>query len=204
MHSYSDSDVVVTNMALPLSTFLPPSPDLDDVHLLIAEDMLMLNSGVFLLRVGPWALQFLADVIAYETYSGGTHVGSADNYKQDQSAIKYVMSMHRNRRAWLLVPQRWFNAYGGVRDLNNHMAPQAPEAELPPAEWRIGDLQIHFPGGMKGNMRPYTEYVERNWRELSVPLAKTNWEFNINAYWFVAKDKRRNGIYDKLTTPLPP
>lgn len=36
---YSDSDVLVTNPAMPLEAFLPPSPEFDDIQLLIAEDM---------------------------------------------------------------------------------------------------------------------------------------------------------------------
>lgn len=53
----------------------------------------MINSGVFFLRVGPWALQFLADILAYETYTGEWHPGSELNYHQGQSAMKYVMEM---------------------------------------------------------------------------------------------------------------
>lgn len=53
----------------------------------------MINAGAYLIRVGPWGLQFLADVIAYESYTGERHPGSAANYKYDQSAMKYVMEM---------------------------------------------------------------------------------------------------------------
>jgi hypothetical protein len=63
-----DADIVLMNPQIPLDVFIPPSPEFDDVNMLVTHDRHGLNNGCFLIRVSPWAIKLLSGVIAYHNF----------------------------------------------------------------------------------------------------------------------------------------
>lgn len=79
-----------------------------------------------------------------------------------------------------------------------------PEAELDPGCWRVGDLQVHFPGDQRGWLGVWTNYIESNLKTIAVPVEKTNWPSMTRKFYAEAAKKRKQGLHDTLTTPQQP
>lgn len=78
------------NPNVPLEIFLPPSPDFDQVEILVTNDHNGLNNGVFLVRVDKWSAMLFAAVLSFRSYESQMKL----KYN-DQSAMEIIM-----RKVW--------------------------------------------------------------------------------------------------------
>lgn len=167
--SWTDADTVVTNPKLPLEMFLPPD-EFPHLHLLITADPNGPNNGIFFLKVHPWSAELLSTIIAYRTFRPD------DELKfRDQSALQQILKNKRFRRNFVIVPQRWFNAYQQEVDGSRTL----PFQILP------GDLLVHFPGvpNRGSRMRFWLDRAERHLPEWEVDLQDSIYPNATKAFW---------------------
>jgi len=100
-----DGDVTLVNPNIKLDAFIPPE-DQDDIHLVISDDYIGLNAGIFLIRVHPWSLNFLMKACSYTYYNKEKNLPYAD-----QSAMLHVLLDFKEEGHYIAVPQNWFNSY---------------------------------------------------------------------------------------------
>ncbi|PHH62673.1 hypothetical protein CDD81_6819 [Ophiocordyceps australis] len=142
-----DADSVIINYNTPLDIFLPPShvEELAHINILVTKDWNGLNNGIFGLRVGPYAAELFASIVAYSHYKPDTPL-----IFHDQSAMEEVLKMTKFGKHSATLPQRWFNAYTtGIENM-------PVESEV-----QAGDLLVHFAG--VGNR----ESVMAHWCDVS-------------------------------------
>lgn len=56
------------NPQISLDTFIPPSPEFDNVNLLMTYDRHGLNNGVFLIKINDWSAKLLTSVLAFRHF----------------------------------------------------------------------------------------------------------------------------------------
>lgn len=163
-----DADTVIMNPLVPLEIFLPPEDVPNPPHLITTKDHHGLNNGVFFLRICPWSVRLLADVLAFPRYRPTTQL----KY-QDQSAMESVLKMEGNHEYYVLVPMRWFNGY---------TAPTQDQVKANDA--RTGSLLVHLAGSsQKRHFRKWLTLAmdeKSGWR---VPLADTYYPAEVTHYW---------------------
>ncbi|PHH79096.1 hypothetical protein CDD82_2613 [Ophiocordyceps australis] len=142
-----DADSVILNYNTPLDIFLPPDhiEELRHINVLVTHDWNGLNNGIFGLRVGPYAAELFASIMAYSNF----HPDKPLRF-QDQSVMDEVLKQSKFGKHSAKLPQRWFNAYTtGIENM--------------PAESEVqaGDLLVHFAG--VGNR----ESLVTHWCDLS-------------------------------------
>lgn len=167
--SWVDADTVITNPNVPLDIFLPPQ-EFSHVHLLVTADPNGLNNGVFFIKVDPWSIKLLSSVVAYRVFHPETQLTF-----RDQSALGEVLKEQPFKKSFLLLPQRWFNAYQvGSHDDN------ARSFQI-----RRGDLLVHFPGVTNRDecMGKYLDRAERHMPDWELDLASTSYPNEIKEYW---------------------
>ena len=139
---WSDSDTLILNDRIRLESFIPPQNDAwtkndSEVHLLMARDHRGWNNGVFMIRVHPWSLAYLA-----RTYTWPDYHPRFKSFEQSAMARLYE-EFHDVRRHMVRVPMRWFNAYPAGHGV--YVAKKK-------------DFQVHFPGeGNKAIMHAAVE-----------------------------------------------
>jgi len=102
-----DSDVILANPNIKLEAFLP-NENMNNIHLIIADDVNGLNAGVFLMRVHPWSLNLLMRAMSYSYFNDKKGLKYAD-----QSSINNVL-FESEENNYIVVPQNWFNSYIGL------------------------------------------------------------------------------------------
>ena len=171
------------NPAIPWSIFLPP-PTVPDVHILGTQDENGFNAGMLILRVDPWTVLMLSQVLALKTLDP-----KADIPFYDQSAIENICRRPANRAHFLYQPRHWWNRYFFT-----------PDGREP------GEFLLHFAGIGTGKdsggsvekervMREFLEIAEapagtgdgRNWER---PLGETGYERETQDFWNLVKRVR--------------
>ncbi|CEL03104.1 hypothetical protein ASPCAL04261 [Aspergillus calidoustus] len=172
-----DADSAVLNPAIPLEIFLPPN-DLGDIHLVATKDHKGLNTGIFFLRVHPWAINLLAETLAFPAYNPSIDL----DIQVDQSAMERVLNGSRYRDHVTYLPRTWINAYEWAH---------AYEGEH-------GNYLVHFPGLGKQrwpHMERWLDIIERTPERWEVPVDQTGYLVDTEAFWYrVGKAK---GIIDE-------
>lgn len=164
------------NPNIPLEIFLPPA-DFPEIHIVLSKDWNGLNNGVFPMRVHPWSVELLSAVIAYPNNFPNTSL-----VFRDQSALGNLLeNVDYFKNSTIYAPLRWFNAYRGL--------PNGSLNEYHPRELQLrkGDLLVHFAGtsGSDRNesMSAFIEVAERHDPDWRLPLLKTSYSSEIDAFW---------------------
>jgi hypothetical protein len=148
---WADRDSMILDQCRSLEEFLPPPKksgsknkreapeDENNVNLLATEDWNGLNNGVFLLRVGDWAIDLFTAILAFRYYRP-----YVDLPFTEQSAMGIVMKEPQFKKKVRIVPQHWFNAYpkGKAQDFRDRKT----EDGLEKYHARRGDFLLHFAG----------------------------------------------------------
>lgn len=170
-----DADTVVMNPKISLDNFLPPE-EYNHIHLLMTNDGHGLNNGVFFIKVHPWSVELISTVIAYPIYRPDVEL----EYR-DQSALDNILKEKHFNKNYLLLPQRWINAY------------QYDFGDDNKRPWQInpGDLLVHFPGVPEGDkrMRLYADRAERHLPEWELDFQNTTYPQEIKEYWTEQHEK---------------
>lgn len=176
---WTDADTVVMNPKISLDVFLPP-PEWAHVNLLTTEDGHGLNNGVFFIKVDPWSVELLAAVIAFPSYRPEVTL----QYR-DQSALAEILKMENFKLNYLLLPQRWFNAY------------QAELSDDSRRPWQInrGDLLVHFAGvpSRDERIRAFLDRAERRLAEWEIDYQNTTYPREIEEFWGAEHEKLAKG-----------
>ncbi|KAF2731856.1 hypothetical protein EJ04DRAFT_609883 [Polyplosphaeria fusca] len=165
-----DRDTIIMDQCRPTSSFLPPDwhtrvadksqkgPPLD-VNLIVTKDHNGLNNGVFLLRVGNWALDMFTDILAFRDYKPDVEL-----IFTEQSAMENVMDEPKFKYQTQVVPQHWFNAFpaGGPDEYESRKSDKDYEG-MEDNRMRKGDFLLHFAGdGNKGeSISQWRDFVSR-------------------------------------------
>ncbi|KAL6711875.1 hypothetical protein ACN47E_002918 [Coniothyrium glycines] len=151
-----DRDTLILDQCRPITSFLPPEKshlgswwgrDGDQsaakkdntTNLIVNNDLNGLNNGVFLLRVGSWAIEFFTAVLAFRHYKP-----EVDLPFTEQSAMENVINTPQFKDQTRFVPQHWFNAYdqGGPLSFEERLDTNDMEEH----HVRRGDYLLHFAG----------------------------------------------------------
>ena len=175
LDSWFDADTVVMNPKISLDVFLPPE-EYPHIHLLVTADPRFLNNGVFFIRVHPWSVELLSAIIAYPNYEPDVQL----EYR-DQSALWNLLQEKPFKKNYLLVPQRWFNAYQAELNDDYQRAFQINR----------GDLLVHFPGvpSRDERMRAFIDRAERHLQEWELDYQNTTYPREIKEYWAETYEK---------------
>ena len=167
--SWVDADTVVMNPKIPLDVFLPPE-QFSHFHLLVTADPRGLNNGVFFIKVHPWSIELLSAIISYTLFRPETEL----EYR-DQSALAEILKEKQFKNNYLLLPQRWFNAYQA----------ELHDDETRSFHLRRGDLLVHFPGVPKRDerMKHFLDRAERHMPEWEVDIISTSYPTEIKEFW---------------------
>ncbi|CAI6341079.1 unnamed protein product [Periconia digitata] len=65
---WHDRDTVLMNPQIPLDIFVPPEANFSHINLLVTKDRNGLNNGVFMIRVGQWAMKLFASALSIREY----------------------------------------------------------------------------------------------------------------------------------------
>ena len=178
-HSWFDGDSVIMNPSIPWSIFLPP-PAVDDIHILGTQDENGFNAGMLILRVHPWTVLMLSQVLALKSLEP-----QADLPFYDQSAIENICRRPANRAHFLFQPRPWWNRYFFTADGREE-----------------GEFLLHFAGigtgkdsgGSEEKERVMQEFLTiaeapagKNWER---PLGGTGYERETQDYWNLIKKVR--------------
>ncbi|KAB8606258.1 hypothetical protein FH972_025887 [Carpinus fangiana] len=149
-----DVDTIVMNPLVPLDIFLPPpGPEWDHVNLIVAYDDQGLNSGIFLMRVRSWSVNYLAAVLSCSSFQPDEVLAFTE-----QGAMQRVIEQLPYGRDVIQVPQEWFSQYRFVvnkGDFLIHFAEQGDrddfmdewlrKAEEPMNGWPVDVELTRFP-----------------------------------------------------------
>ena len=169
------------NPAIPWSLFIP-SRGIDDIHVLATQDENGFNAGMLILRVDPWTVIMLSQVLALRALES-----NADLPFYDQSAIENICKRPGNREHFLYQPRHWWNRYFFTEDGREP-----------------GEFLLHFAGIGTGKdsggseekervMREFLGIAEappgtgegRNWER---PIESTKYEQETQDYWNLIRD----------------
>lgn len=164
-----DADTILLNPYVPVEVFLPPSPEFDDVHLLVTDDWNGLNNGVFPVRVNQWAVDLFAAIVSYRFYRPDTHL-----VFRDQSAMANLLEDPKFARHLVRAPQRWFNAYQGEHN-----------ETLAPFQVRRGDFLVHFAGvgDRDRRMAYWLDRVEQHLPDWEIEVQHTSYPGEAREFW---------------------
>lgn len=131
------------------------------------------NSGVFFLRVDPWTLKMLIEVLALPLTDNKHDLGMA----KDQSALEAVVESGPFRGRTAYQPRTWFNALYANRTF----------------EGEAGALLVHVPE-ISGNkwtaMDQYLGNVTKKHNPHEMKLSETQYESQVAEYWAQMREGR--------------
>lgn len=164
-----DADTIMLNPYVPLEIFLPPSPQFDDVHLLVTNDWNGLNNGVFPVRVNQWAVELFSAIISSRYYKP-----DQDLTFRDQSAMGTLLKDKKFAAHTVEAPQRWFNAYQGEHN-----------ETLAPYQVRRGDFLVHFAGVINRDERIlfWLERAEQHLPDWEMEVQHTSYPAEVKDFW---------------------
>ncbi|KAF2225014.1 hypothetical protein BDZ85DRAFT_194813, partial [Elsinoe ampelina] len=174
-----DADTVLLNPYVPVETFLPPSPEFDDVNLLVTRDWNGLNNGVFPVRVCQWSVELFAAIVSFRFYRP-----EAPLVFRDQSAMDELLKDARFRGNVVWAPQRWFNAYQGEHN-----------ETLAPFQVRRGDFLVHFAGvgDREKRMLYWLERAEEHLPDWEIEVRHTSYPTEAREFWMEERGRRSEG-----------
>jgi len=172
-----DADTILLNPHIPIETFLPPSPEFDDVHLVISRDWNGLNNGVFPVRVCQWAVDLFSAIVAFRHYRPEENLVFRDQSAMNMLLIERKFAMHT-----VAAPQRWFNAYQGEHN-----------ETLSPFQVRRGDFLVHFAGVIERNERMgyWLDRVEQHLPDWELEVQKTSYPQETRDFWAEQRAERK-------------
>ena len=178
-----DADTILLNPYIPIETFLPPSPEFDDVHLMVSNDWNGLNNGVFPVRVNQWAVDLFAAIVSFRHFRPESQLTF-----RDQSAMDELLKERKFARHTVQTPQRWFNAYQGEHN-----------ETLAPFQVRRGDFLVHFAGVIERNERMgyWLDRVEQHLPDWELEVQHTSYPVEVKEFW----SEQRAVSYTHLTLP---
>ncbi|KAH0292887.1 glycosyltransferase family 34 protein, partial [Aureobasidium sp. EXF-3399] len=164
-----DADTIMLNPYVPLEIFLPPSPQFDDVHLLVTNDWNGLNNGVFPVRVNQWAVELFSAIVSSRYYKP-----DQDLTFRDQSAMDTLLKDKKFAAHTVEAPQRWFNAYQGEHN-----------ETLAPYQVRRGDFLVHFAGVINRDERIlfWLERAEQHLPDWEMEVQHTSYPAEVKDFW---------------------
>jgi hypothetical protein len=164
-----DADTIMLNPYVPLEIFLPPSPQFDDIHLLVTNDWNGLNNGVFPVRVNQWAVELFSAIISSRYYKP-----DQDLTFRDQSAMDTLLKDKKFAAHTVEAPQRWFNAYQGEHN-----------ETLAPYQVRRGDFLVHFAGVINRDERIlfWLERAEQHLPDWEMEVQHTSYPAEVKDFW---------------------
>ncbi|KAI5239871.1 hypothetical protein E4T42_08542 [Aureobasidium subglaciale] len=164
-----DADTIMLNPYVPLEIFLPPSPQFDDIHLLVTNDWNGLNNGVFPVRVNQWAVELFSAIISSRYYKPGQ-----DLTFRDQSAMDTLLKNKKFAAHTVEAPQRWFNAYQGEHN-----------ETLAPYQVRRGDFLVHFAGVINRDERIlfWLDRAEQHLPDWEMEVQHTSYPAEVKDFW---------------------
>ena len=172
------------NPSVPWTQFLPP-PEIDDIHFLGTKDENGFNAGILVLRVHPWTVMMLSQVIGLKGLDS-----TADLRFYDQSAFENIFSRPENRGRFIYQPRNWWNRYFWTADGREP-----------------GEFLLHFAGigtgpnsgGVKEKEGCMTEFLgiaestqsgEGPGKNFERPLDTTKYPAETRDYWNTIKKTR--------------
>ncbi|KAK8200928.1 hypothetical protein M8818_006247 [Zalaria obscura] len=175
-----DADTILLNPYVPIETFLPPSPEFDDVHLVVSNDWNGLNNGVFPIRVNSWAAELFASIVSFRHFHPDTHLRF-----RDQSAMSFLLREKVFAAHTVYCPQRWFNAYQGEHN-----------ETLAPFQARRGDFLVHFAGvgNREERMRYWLERAEQHLPDWEIEVQHTSYPTEARDFWAEKARERSAGL----------
>lgn len=169
-------DVVVLNPQIPLEIFLPQELEFSDVNFLAThDDHGELDSGVFFLRVHEWSARLLTHVLTTSSDSPGMQQAPS----KESFALGTALKGDGFRDSVYYQPRTWYNAYAVSANIS---------------EYQFGDVQLHFQGmgGDKWSGLSRTlDLLSSTPSDFSVPLGRTSYTTEIDAYWHRIASGRR-------------
>ena len=175
---FFDSDTIILNPNIPWTLFLPP-PDFSNVYFIGTRDWgggSGFNAGVFFIRVNEWSVKLLTEVSALPDLQPDVQLG----YNAEQAAFKWVLKKIGYPEHVLYQPIEWFNGFEDSHGI------------LPPVQ--DGDMLVHF-AGLKDKkpeaMQKWLDRLDSAPYELQIPLKKTEYPANVDAYWMRLRDARK-------------
>ncbi|KAI5195203.1 hypothetical protein E4T39_08343 [Aureobasidium subglaciale] len=164
-----DADTIMLNPYVPLELFLPPSPQFDDVHLLVTNDWNGLNNGVFPVRINQWAVELFSAIISSRYYKP-----DQDLTFRDQSAMDTLLKDKKFAAHTVEAPQRWFNAYQGEHN-----------ETLAPYQVRRGDFLVHFAGVINRDERIlfWLDRAEQHLPDWEMEVQHTSYPAEVKDFW---------------------
>jgi len=175
-----DADTIVLNPYVPIETFLPPSPEFDDIYLVATTDMNGLNNGVFPIKVNEWSIDLLSAIVSFRYYRPDAQLTF-----RDQSAMAYLIKEPKFAKHIAWAPQRWFNAYQGEHN-----------ETLAPFQARRGDFLVHFAGVGDRNERMsyWLDRVEQHPPDWELNVRHTSYPTEAKEFWESQRAmKKENG-----------
>ncbi|KXH69193.1 hypothetical protein CSAL01_07739 [Colletotrichum salicis] len=191
-----DRDTIILDQCRPISSFLPPhiinrvaesktahgsTPKDEYVHLIAADDWNGLNNGVFLLRVGQWAIELFSAIMAFRHFRPGTELRFTE-----QSAMEILIKEKRFKKGVRMVPQTWFNSYPGSIKASTYLEGN-DEKGLSDWQTRRGDFLIHFAGfgedDRAKSMDSWLDMLGKTHFTLEGGRVQRNASPDIEAYW---------------------
>ncbi|KAF4554186.1 Hypothetical protein D9617_5g070630 [Elsinoe fawcettii] len=171
-----DADTILLNPYVPVETFLPPSPEFDDVNILVTRDWNGLNNGVFPVRVCQWSVELFAAIVSYRFYRP-----EAPLVFRDQSAMDELLKDARFKGNVVWAPQRWFNAYQGEHN-----------ETLAPFQVRRGDFLVHFAGvgDRESRMLYWLERTEQHLPDWEIEVRHTSYPGEAREFWREERGRR--------------
>lgn len=161
-------DVMILNPQIPLEIFLPPR-DFKDGRILTTRSPDGVNGDVFFIKVHPWSVKMLIDVLSIPK----NEFGDDGRLGEDAGirALEKVVRSEGYRDHVLYQPRKWYNTY------------QLSASE---SESQKGDLLVHFhsQGGDKWSAMAATiEKADELRRDWNLPLQQTKYQTEIADYW---------------------
>ncbi|PVI02386.1 glycosyltransferase family 34 protein [Periconia macrospinosa] len=183
---WHDRDTVLMNPQIPLDIFVPPEDKgFGHINLLVTKDRNGLNNGVFMVRVGQWAVKMLASVLSIREYRPDVVLKYTE-----QSGMEEVIKRPWWNSSVAYIPQRWFNGFPPNADVEHDNAI---------SHSRPGSLLIHFASNRDGlrpqRMAQWGEVARKRVSEWDKPVEETYYLEEIAEYW---ERVGRNESFDSI------
>ncbi|THW47179.1 hypothetical protein D6D22_02772 [Aureobasidium pullulans] len=190
-----DADSIILNPTIPAHMFLPPPGQMPHVQFVGTRDAGGLNTGIFFLRIGPWAIHMLLDSMAIPLCHPTLDLGR----NADQEAMARVFQKTSGgidgngyKSGVVYMPRHLFNSYelrpNQYEEFENSTIQEFPGwSRRHGYEGHKGDLLVHFPGLEGADRKPlmgdWLDVVEKRPEEWIVPVQNTSYVKDTREFW---------------------
>ncbi|PWZ01776.1 hypothetical protein BCV70DRAFT_215234 [Testicularia cyperi] len=159
---WSDVDTLIMNPSIELEHFLPPSPRFDHINFLVASDYNTFNSGILMIRVSEWAIEYISNSLAYSSYH---HAPDVDYQPYEQDSMIAVLNATGSKflPAYAEVPRSVFNIY--------------------PETYEKGDFCVHFAGERKDKFAQWLGFSDSHEPARELPWNQTRASRQLSSFW---------------------